>query len=263
MKFTLVKYRVSSIGAFFKSKAGVPLDIYKGFLELIDSIFIDDSKSTTISRFKRFWEEFPRKPNRSLKLTLLQSYLITYLQTLIHAINNTLKTVKNIDLDRVSYVLCMEKCLMSAFYIPSRNELLDIIKENSIVDFTRNSRKMIIVDQGERIAWRMVENSKPKPLSYYVHAHVSDSHIYLKLKEVVDTTGSNGGIPDSSSIHIQDKLITMESVYNQVIDVMWSHIQEIDELESRQFLPNHNNSVELYSAFKVRLKQFIMEEVNL
>lgn len=112
-----------------------------------------------------------------------------------------LKQIK-VDLQKVGYVICMDKLLMEAFYISSKDELLDLIEESDLIGFMNSPRKLILVDQGEMEVTRVVNNSELNPMSYFVHAHMSDSHIHLKLKDVVDTTGSNEGVPESSIIFI-------------------------------------------------------------
>lgn len=151
---------------------------------------------------------------------------------------------------------------METFYLQSRDELSDTIKENNIVDFTNNSRKLIVVDQGERVVWKMTEINTLKPKSYYVHANMSDTCIYFKLKEVVDTTESDEGIPESAAIYVKDKLLTIESNYEQVADALWGHIHSLEETERETFISKYENYKQLYLIYKAQLKMFIAKKVT-
>lgn len=120
-----------------------------------------------------------------------------------------------------------------------------------------------MVDQGESAVWKMTENNKIKPGSYYLHAYMSDTHIYFKLKEVVDITDSNDGVPESSDIYIKDKLLHINSLYEQVAKILWNHIQSLDEVEREAFVSNYGNDKQFYLAYKTQLKKFITEEVSI
>lgn len=241
--------RLSSIKSFFELDIGIPIDINRSFLELIHSRSPTNSGTSWISL-------------KSKQLYQLNSYLIKYFRGLVNDVN--LKLIeKKIDLEKVGYVLCMDKLLMGTFYISSRTKLLKLMKENNIVNFSENPRKMIIVDQGEKIAWNMVRKNYPEPSSYYVQANVSDNHIYLKLSQVIDTTASNGGIPETSTIYIKDTMITIENAYEQVAEILWNHIHSLDDSELKAFLPGHRNNKQLYSLYKKKLKVLFTQEVKL
>lgn len=226
---------------------------------------IQSTKSSN-SELKAFWKRYLKhnvrqEINRSSKLSQLQIYLIKYFRAIMDGIQLNLKDI-NIDLDKVGYVFCMGKLLMDAFYISSRDELLELIKKNNLINFMDNPRKMIVVDQGEKTVWEMNQYHTLCPQSYYVHAHMADNHIYLKLKDVVDTTGSNGGIPEFSTIFIKDRLIPMDNIYDQVADALWDHIQSLIVTERESFIANHSNDKKLYLVYKAQLTRFIKEEVS-
>lgn len=257
--------RLSSVRDYFESEIGIPIDINKSFLELMRLHYIEELRPTT-SYIRMVKEKMSLKkknkiPKPASMITQLHAYLITYYRALINEINLRIMD-KNINLDKVGYVLSMEKLLMEAFYIPSTSRFADIIKESDLIGFTNNLQKILVMDQGEMVASRMVEKSiNLDPPSYYVHAHISDNQIHLKLKDIVDTTDSNGGVPESSIVYIKDKLITIYCVYEQVAEVLWDHIQSLDETEREVFLTKHENDISLYPIYKSRLIKFIKEEV--
>lgn len=253
---------MSSISNFFELEIGIPINRSKSFLQLIEEF---KSKNTIIRTIKRFWNDLVGNDSginyKSFKLPQLQSYVMQYFGKLIEYINVQLK-IKDADAHKVGYVLNMEKLLMDTLYISSKNELLDLIKEHDLVDFFNNPRKMIMVDQGENTLSRMVEHTMHPP-GYYVHAHISDDHIHLKLKDAVDTKDYNGGIPEMSHVYLKDKLIVMDSVYEQVADTFWEYIQSLEETERCEFMSENDNYKHLYLTYKVQLKRFITKRVNI
>lgn len=115
-----------------------------------------------------------------------------YLKMIIHHINEYLESSKNIDYRKVGYVLSLEKKLMLHLCIQSRDELLQIIKENKVVEFKDNPRKIIIVDQADNLVWKILqERSQTHPRSHHVYVHITDSCLYLKLNQAVDIARGN------------------------------------------------------------------------
>lgn len=199
--------------------------------------------------------------NRLWKPARLRSWIINHIKKAIDEINSNLQNRSAIDLDTVGYVVCVDKLLMETFYIQSRNELLQLIKESYITDLTANPLNLIIMDQGEKEVLKMIQNSTLEPPSYYVHAHLSDEHIYLKLKQVVDISEHNG--EESSVVYIKDKLITIDNLYEQVSEGLWNYIQLLDDEEKVTIISTDKfgNVEHLHNLFKQKMKRFIGEEV--
>lgn len=189
-----------------------------------------------------------------------------YLEKLVSRCNHYLvKSNKNIDMEEVRYVIIMEKKLMTNLCIDSRDELLQLIKENRLVDFEANPRKMVIVDQDEKLAWDMIESSQIPPESYYVHAHIAHDCIYLKLKQMIDVTVCNGEAPSASAVLIKDKFLIKQSVSNQVCETFWSYIDSLNKEERQTLLNNECDDfpcyVNDYKIFKEQFAQIIKENV--
>lgn len=147
--------------------------------------------------------------------------------------------------------------------IESKDRILQLIEENEIVDFKDNFRKMIIVDQAEKLVQEAIEDVHPG--SYYVHAHIADDSIYFKLKQIVDITEYNAGVLSSSEVCIKDKFITIQDVFEQVCETLWVHINSLDGEERKSFKNNEDdnsvNSVGDYIIFKEQLTTIIKENV--
>lgn len=189
-----------------------------------------------------------------------------YLKILVcQSKNYYLTKIKKIDLASFRYVLSIEKRLMVELGIESRIKLLDLIIENKVVNFNDNPRKMIIVDCGDKLASELLVESQIKPRDYYVHTHITNDSMYLKLKQVVDVTEYNGGTPSTSDIIIKDKFVTMENTFEQVCETLWITINSLDEKDREAFwinkfgdLPNYVND---YEIFKKQVTTILKEDV--
>lgn len=169
-------------------------------------------------------------------------------------------TCEEIQPERVGYVLCVEKPIMDTMLIDSRDHLLQLIKEEGIVDFRSHQRKLIVVDQGEKMLWdHMLQKNQLKSLSYYVHAHFLENHIYLKLNQVVDTTEFNDEIRQSSTIFITDKLIAIRNMYEQISQALWDHIQVFAEKKPNNSTHMKGNSNPDFRKFSEEIIKFFKE----
>lgn len=101
---------------------------------------------------------------------------IMYLKKLVQQSNNYyLERNKKIDLKTVGYVASIEKRLMIRLSVESKDDLLHLIEENDVVDFTDNPRRMIIVDPGDKfVCGILLDESQIKPESYYVYTHIKN-----------------------------------------------------------------------------------------
>lgn len=98
------------------------------------------------------------------------------------------------------------------------------------------------------------------------HTHIADDFIYLKPKQIVDITELNGGVPVTSDVLIKDKFIAIQSVFDQVCEYLWTHINSLDVEERKIFvknkcddLPSNANDCIL---FKEQLTTIIKENVQ-
>lgn len=146
--------------------------------------------------------------------------------------------------------------------IPSRFDLLNLITNEE--DGINTKKNTVVVDQGDNLVWDILHSNKDNsklslPLrSYYVHAHLTDDHIYMKLNQVV-AASEEGKL---STVLIKDKYIPIRNIYRQISEAMWLHIQSLDEKEKRAFF-DHNNDTEVnnYELFDDLLEIFIKEKV--
>jgi hypothetical protein len=156
---------------------------------------------------------------------------------------------------------------MNALDMKSRLDLLEFIRENEILGFKFKPRKITVVDQGEREAWNSLQKSQLKPPSYYVHAHMTDDYIYLKLHQIVDITASNTGVPKSGSISIKDTYLVIKDTYQQVGELLWCHIQSLGDKEKRNFVYSDDTySIDYpsdYAIFKEKIGKFIKNKVKI
>jgi hypothetical protein len=186
---------------------------------------------------------------------------IAYLKEFLERISGKLE-----DMEGVVFGLCLEKPIISALNMKSRLDLLEFVRESEMLGFKDTPRRITVVDQGERKAWNSLQKNQLKPLSCYVHAHMADDYIYLKLHQIVDITESNNGIPDSASIFIKDAYLVIKDTYEQVGELIWCHIQSLDDKEKREFIySNANYSIDYardYATFKKKIGEFIKNKVK-
>lgn len=140
----------------------------------------------------------------------MQSLFIADLNRIVTAVNTQLAD-RDLELESTGYILCMDKSITASLQIGSRAEVLELIKKNEVVDFSKHPRKLIVVDQGEKFVWEAVQkkNSPVKNSSYFVHAHVEtkSNSIYLKLHKAVHI----GDGAELSIVLLDDKLISAEN----------------------------------------------------
>jgi hypothetical protein len=132
--------------------------------------------------------------------------------------------------------------------------------------FKDNPQKITVVDQGERKAWNSLLKNQLKPPSYYVHAHMVDDYIYLKLHQIVDITEPNSGVSESASIFIKDAYLVVKDTYKQVGELLWCHIQSLGENERKEFVYSDDTySIDYasdYVIFREKLGELIKYKVN-
>jgi hypothetical protein len=149
----------------------------------------------------------------------------------------------------------------------SRVDLLNFIRENEILGFKSKPKKITVVDQGERTIWNSLQKIQLKPPSYYVHAHMTDSYISLKLHQIVDITASNNGVSELATIFIEDAYLAMKDTFQQVGELIWCHIQSLDEKEREEFAyPNGDCPIDYASdnaKFQEGIQEFIKNKVTL
>jgi hypothetical protein len=205
--------------------------------------------------------------HRSSNAQRKKELFATYLKQLLGEIHNKLKTSEN-QQEGVVYVLCVEKLIMNTMHMKSRRELLEFVRESEMLDFKANPKQITVVDQGERVVWNSLQKYTMKPPSYYVHAHMTENYIYLKLHQVVDITESNdNNLRKSSRIFIKDAHVTMEDTCQQVSGTIWNYIQSLNNKERRAFILSSGDvrSIDFanhYEIFKEQLTEFIKTKVK-
>lgn len=130
-----------------------------------------------------------------------------------------------------------------------------------------NSKRVAVVDQGEKTVWYSIHKNGLNSHSYYVHAHMSNSYIHLKLSEVVDIPGSQNGSRKQSIISIKETSIAIEDVYEQVTKLLWCHLKLINEEERENFIHGDETRfigfMNTFDVFGEKLKNFIKKEVSI
>lgn len=187
-----------------------------------------------------------------------------YLKTLFEDINGHLER-RGIPLGSVGYALCLRKSIMHVIQVKSRIELLKLIRESNTLNFGNNPRKITVVDEGDEIVWNKLQTNTLRPSSYYVHAHIMNSYIYLKLHQIVDITNDNDKAPESSTLFIKDKYVNIQNIFRQLSDMLWSHIQSLDDMEKQQyvsFIGNSSFESKNYENFTKKFIEFIKNEVK-
>lgn len=197
------------------------------------------------------WKKLKR--DRSSSIEPVKSCFLNYLKILIEDIDTQFKH-QDVQPEKIVYALCLDKLLMEELGLKSRHNTLQLIKESKIiVGFDTNPRKMITIDQGEKIAWSFFQKSALEPLSYYVHSHMTDSYIHLKLLQVIDITKYSGIQKESTSILVKEKTISMQNVYEQVSETLWCHMVSIDGVETFKGR---------FETFNEEIVRFIKEKVH-
>lgn len=203
----------------------------------------------------------PRLVDSFQKLQDTRTEFTSYLKDFIDLTNDHLE-MKKIPLEDVSYVLCLEANIEDSLCIETRDELADLIKESAIL---KPKQKMAIKSQGEKIVWRSLQKDPLMPPCYFVHTHLTDDYIVVKVHQVVDTTEVNGEFNDPSTIHITAKVIAMKDIYEQVGELLWNHIHSLDKEQKSLFVQSKNNlledRIEQYKLFSQKMTEFVKEKV--
>lgn len=204
---------------------------------------------------------FKRRQMRTIsKIEYARRNFLIYLEKLLQEINGKLQH-EHIDINNVGWALCLDNLIMKNFYLDSRDNVKALVKEKKLLSM---SDPFTVVDQGDEFVWQKTQEAKLKPSSYYVHFHISDSFILSKLYQAIDTTESNGGVKNQSSLFIREKLIPMNNFYKEIADLVWCYVQAT--AEEKEVVCCHDcplfNLVN-FRTFKDKLIQFLKEEVLL
>lgn len=223
-----------------------------------------------ISDTKEAQNEFDRRTkekqqtHRLSNMRYKRPVLLLYIRYLISQINYNLESL-NFELNKCRYVLSVEKTIMDRFYIKSRRELLEFVKDSRIFKPDNTRKDFTVTDQGEKLVWDIYQKQILESLSYYVHAHLADDYIHLKLNQVVDISKANAGRRLHSVVFIKGQTIKIENTYQQVSEKLWTHIQSLDDLERSSFVFSENNLLpndsKTLKLFKSCLTHFIEQKV--
>lgn len=187
----------------------------------------------------------------------------SYLGELFHYTNLELgrQTIKSTN---VGCVLCLNKLITNSLRITSRDNLLQFIKSNQLIGREiGNLQRMVIVNQGEKLLWdNMLQRYPLAPMSYFVHTHISEDHIYLKLRQVVNTLESSDQEQELSSICIKDKLITMQNIYEQVSVSLWKRIQSLDKKSRKALTDSQHDKSEDFKKFSTKFIDYFKTKVQ-
>lgn len=153
------------------------------------------------------------------------------LKTIVASINQQLENT--INLDHVGYVFSVQRRVMEALRVTSRAELLELVK--------KAAGNAIIADQGEFRVWEMVSRQTP---SYYVHAHIANDFIYLKLKQVVES--------EIQPVFIKDYMISMKDIYEQISETFWAYVNSKSDAD--------DSYINDFKSFNSKLLKFIKQD---
>lgn len=230
------------------------LDKYRGYADLPQPLLskISTKVLTLINLYG------PRK--RSINIPAVEEntrdHFLTYLKKLVDLVVIELEILQ-VDIDQVGYVFCLENPIMKNLFVGSREEILEFVTKNYLVPSNNSLFKNIaLVDQGEELVWKMLQSAKLEHYSYYMHAHIADDYIYLKLHQVIEADMSKKG---PSTLLIREKALQMNNVYREVAELIFSYTQE----EERK---NCGSKCSLqciadFRLFEEKLTHFIKEEV--
>lgn len=187
------------------------------------------------------------------------SKFAAYLHKLFEYIHGQLK-MKPIKLvQQTAYVLCVERMTLKGLYITSKEELSSTLKD------CLGRFRIAVVDHSEKLVWDTSHKPLLKKPCYYVHMHISEKYIFLKHNQVVDITESNGGNQIHSSVFISDRMIKIKSMYQQVSETLWNHIELLDESKRDNLVygDGFDNYLHDFEVFNVKLGQFLKHEVTI
>lgn len=221
--------------------------------KVANALLKNDSKMSWLERKLNKISMKERVIDRYSKMANTQLYFVDYLEELTKFVGSHLKN-KGIHTENVGYALCVEKNITNNLFMESRTDLSDFVKKNI-------ASTMIVVDPGEKELHNMLQKSQLSPPSFYVHAHIQDSYVYLKLQQVVDTTSANGGITQQSTVFVKDKRIDFTQVQDQICERLWNHIHSLDEKEKEDFVDLCKSGSMEYKSFGEALTFFIGEKV--
>lgn len=173
---------------------------------------------------------------------------------------------KSIPLEQVGYVFSLERSIMDYTRLNTGDELLKLIKEADVRFTSSNHKNVIVVDEGEKLAWCLTLKAPMKPMSFYVHTHMSNEHVYLKLHQIINTAESSSELKDYSTIFIAAKRVDFRNTIEQVCETLWTHIQLIEDKHKKSLTCSYKDqmmdSAIDFRTFKEKLSKFIKEEVS-
>lgn len=222
----------------------------------------DTHKLYDSKRIKKTSKGVPTKAlliNETSNSTSFRSLFTDYLKSLVLFIRDELQ-MREIQLEKVGYVLSLEKTMMKDLHMASKDDLMELFKESTGI-----SRDITVINQGEKLVWDELQKVLfEKPL-YYVHAHMSTNYIYLKLHQVVDITDSNNGIKKNASVFLKDKLVDIVDSYKLISELLWRHIQSLDEKQRKNYIYCHERNIDNIddlSKFSEAVTRYLKEKVN-
>lgn len=178
---------------------------------------LEDSKSTNVS--ERFLSE---------------------LGTILELIYKRLQLTITKD-GGVTYIFCFEQHIKHNCS-SLENDTYNYMKER--VD----PQSILFVAQGEKSAWCMLQENLLKPPSYYVHCHMEDDYLYLKLYQVVDISKLTEKKSDWSTILVKDVHVTQQNAFDQVAEAFWRSLNNC---------PVSVNDVKSFETFEKEITRFI------
>jgi hypothetical protein len=128
---------------------------------------------------------------------------------------------------QVGYLVIAEKKILDEI-MGGKEELKHLMATSGIIEIGDNSKQMQIVTQGEGLLPKLQERYNINlPLkTYYVQAQLYNDYIQLALHQVVKIATAKE--EETSTIIVQDRIISIEDIYNSLCKCILENIESDD-----------------------------------
>lgn len=198
----------------------------------------------------------------------IKAFLFMYMTYIKEIILRKLPDQLRCSSMNIGYAISIEKFLLNGV-VETINNLEKIIYTSGLVPKDENSKKLRIITQGEGMlpAIQKYLNLELPLKSYFILAQLREDYIQLTLNQTVTCPDLKG---EQESIIIEDKIVSIENVYESLCLHVWNNL--IENNHSIQLCDQHNtydtNEVlDLFSSknkkeFGSDLKRYISENVR-
>jgi hypothetical protein len=127
------------------------------------------------------------------------------------------------------------------------------------------SRRLVVVDQGNAELSNLIARSDNlKPPFYFVHVHLTDDFVYLKLYQTSDLQKFNIRLVDPSTVFVVDKFVPITSTFDQACELLWEYVHSGEAQEKMKYAEagySLGNTPDNYKQLKAMIPHLLSSEV--